>query len=331
MRTMKILLGVQGTGNGHISRSRELIKNLLEHAEIDVLLSGCHHEVDLGFDIKYRCDGLGFMFGKKGGIDYRRSIRNCSPYRLFSDIRALPVENDDLVLTDFEPITAWAARMKNVPSLAISHQASFLSPKIPRPENTNSFQEFILKWYAPGTSAIGLHFEEYDDYIHKPIIRREIKHTTIRNNGHYTVYLPSYDEKFLTRLLKGLDVKWDIFSKHHKSEPYTEDNVTVNPIDNERFVKSFSTCEGILCNAGFETPSEAIYMGKKMLVVPMKRQYEQQCNAEALKRLGVRVEYEIGEDFAGVLGEWIESSFVYEADYGLSMPGIVERILEYNS
>ena len=45
---MKILYGIQGTGNGHISRSREVLKYLCKEAEVDILVSGIHHEVDLG-------------------------------------------------------------------------------------------------------------------------------------------------------------------------------------------------------------------------------------------------------------------------------------------
>ncbi len=51
-------------------------------------------------------------------------------------------------------------------------------------------------------------------------------------------------------------------------------------------------CRGVLCGAGFETPSEALYLKKKLLVIPMKNQYEQQCNAMALKEIGVPVIYD---------------------------------------
>ena len=147
---MKILFGIQGTGNGHISRSREILKYLSKEAEVDVLISGIHHEVNIGFDIKYELDGLGFMFGTKGGIDYWKSIKNVSPYKFLSDIQNLPLEKYDLVISDFEPITAWAAKIKRKPYICISHQAALLSSKVPRPDNKNRFQQFVLEWYAPG-------------------------------------------------------------------------------------------------------------------------------------------------------------------------------------
>lgn len=328
---MKILFGIQGTGNGHIIHSREILKYLVEEAEVDVLVSGLHHEVDLGFDIKFKYKGLGFMFGKKGGIDYWKSIRAANPYRLFSDIKSLPLDEYDLVLSDFEPITAWASKMKAKPHISISHQASLLSANVPRPDQENRFQQFVMQWYAPGDNLIGLHFKEYDDFIFTPIIRQEIRESDLVNKGHYTVYLPSYDECYMIDILKKVDVPWEIFSKHYKGAPFTENNVTVFPVEDSRFVQSLSSCTGLLCNAGFDTPSEALYLGKKLMVIPMKRQYEQECNAEALKGLGVPVVDKIGKDFIARLTDWVNSSYVYQANYKNNIPQIVERILELGS
>jgi len=326
---MKILFGIQGTGNGHIIHSREVLKYLVKEAEVDVLVSGSHHEVNLGFEIRYKLEGLGFMFGKKGGIDYWKSIRSASPYKLVSDIYSLPVNEYDLVLSDFEPVTAWAAKMKGKPYVCISHQASLLSSKVPRPNQKNRFQQLVMQWYAPGDNLIGLHFKEYDDFIFTPIIRQEIRDSVPTNNGHYTVYLPSYHERYITRILHKIDVPWEIFSKHYKGEPFTRDNVTVFPVEDNRFVQSLSSCTGLLCNAGFDTPSEALYLGKKLMVVPMKRQYEQECNAEALRGLGVPVVDKIRRNFTKELAQWVNSSYIYQANYENNIPQIVQRILEY--
>jgi len=326
---MKILFGIQGTGNGHIIHSREILKYLVKKAEVDVLVSGTHHEVNLGFEVKYKLGGLGFIFGKKGGIDYWKSIRSTNPRKLVSDIYSLPVHEYDLVISDFEPITAWAAKLKGKPHICISHQASLLSSKVPRPDRKNRFQQFLMKWYAPGDELIGLHFKEYDDFITTPIIREEIRDSEVTNNGHYTVYLPSYDERYMIEILKKVDVPWEVFSKHYKGEPFTQNNVTVRQVENSSFVQSLSSCQGLLCNAGFDTPAEALYLGKKLLVIPMKRQYEQECNAEALRGLGVPVVDKIGKDFSQSLNNWINSSFIHQASYENNVPRIVERILDF--
>lgn len=135
----------------------------------------------------------------------------------------------------------------------------------------------------PISIPIGLHYEKYDSFIETPIIREEVRNADVKNKGHYTVYLPSFDEKYLTKRLKNIDIKWEVFSKYYKGTTKISGNIEIHPINNERFIESLSTCEGILCNSGFETPSEALFLGKKILSIPMKGQYEQECNAAALK------------------------------------------------
>ncbi|MFN9883170.1 MAG: glycosyltransferase family protein [Bacteroidota bacterium] len=122
---MKILYAVQATGNGHVSRAREIVPLLKSLADTDVLLSGRNAALQLPFDIRYRISGLGFVFGKQGGIDYTKRIRQANLYQLFRDIRQLPVEHYDLVISDFEPVSAWACRIKRKACIALSHQASF--------------------------------------------------------------------------------------------------------------------------------------------------------------------------------------------------------------
>ena len=45
---MKILYAIQGTGNGHVSRAREIIPFLRKYGNVDILISGIHAEVDVG-------------------------------------------------------------------------------------------------------------------------------------------------------------------------------------------------------------------------------------------------------------------------------------------
>ena len=66
---MKILYAIQGTGNGHLSRAREIIPILQQKGELDLLISGTQADVDLPYPVKYRFKGLCFIFGKKGGVD----------------------------------------------------------------------------------------------------------------------------------------------------------------------------------------------------------------------------------------------------------------------
>ena len=51
---MKILYAIQGTGNGHISRARDIIPLLQKEHDVDILISGSQTDVELPFYIKYK-------------------------------------------------------------------------------------------------------------------------------------------------------------------------------------------------------------------------------------------------------------------------------------
>ncbi len=326
---MKILYAIQGTGNGHISRSRDVIAELRKDAEIDIMVSEKQHEINLGFEVRYQLRGLGFIFGKNGGIDYLTSLRKARFDKLLADVYELPINDYDIVVSDFEPISSWACRLRKKACVSLSHQTSFVSPKTPRPEKPNKIMEFIIKWYAPVCIPLGLHFKEYDNFIKTPIIRKELREYDIENRGHYTVYLPSFSEKTLLQCLKKIEVSWELFSKHYKGAPYTDGNVTVNPVSYDKFIESFTGSEGILTNAGFETPSEALFLGKKVLAVPMKGQYEQECNAVALDLMGYQVIHKVGNSFAERIANWISLPSAEKKEYKNIVPDIAQTILEY--
>lgn len=326
---MRILYGIQGTGNGHITRSREIISLLKKRgAEVEVLLSESHSEVNPGTEIRYRPRGLGFVFGRKGGIDMISSIRNARPHKLFSGIRNLPVEKYDIVVSDFEPVTSWACLIKGKKCVSLSHQTAFASEKTPRPEKINRMAEAVLSWYAPVSIPLGLHFEKYDSFIDTPIIRKEIRAQNPSDKGHYTVYLPSFEPAKIIPHLRGVEVEWHLFSKHGSGGHYREGNVSVFPVDDKKFAESIGGCEGVLCNSGFETPAESLHLGKKLLVIPMKGQYEQKCNAAALEKMGVSVEKKVTRKLSDALERFVNSAKPRRVEYRDNSPEIAEKILE---
>ncbi|MGE0772073.1 MAG: glycosyltransferase family protein [Cyclobacteriaceae bacterium] len=305
---MKILYAIQGTGNGHLSRAIDIIPELKRHGELDIFVSGAQAEVQLPYPIKYKSKGLSFYFGKSGGINFYKTFKNNSSHEVIKEINSFPVEKYDLVVNDFEPISAWAARKKGVNCIALSHQSALLPKKSPRPKTIDPFGEWLLKNYAPVKKYVGFHFEEYDKNIYTPVIRSAIRSAQAVDKGHYTVYLPAYDDKKLVALfMKFPTIKWQIFSKHTK-KAYHVGRVSVFPVSGQDFVESVVTGAGVLTGAGFETPAEVLFLNKKLLVVPMKSQYEQHCNAASLKKLGVSVLKKIKKKSLTKLGRWIEEA-----------------------
>ena len=111
---MKILYAIQGTGNGHLSRARDIIPILQKNHEVNLLISGTQADIELPYPVKYRFNGLGFIFGANGGIDLVETYKKNYIKRLFAELNSLPVEEYDLVINDFEPVSAWACYIKNV-------------------------------------------------------------------------------------------------------------------------------------------------------------------------------------------------------------------------
>lgn len=312
---MKILYAIQGTGNGHISRARDIIPELLKKGDLDILISGTEADVSLDFPIKYRLKGLSFVFGKKGGIDLMSTYKKAKLRRFFKEVKNLPVKDYDIVINDFEPVSAWACYLNRKQCISLSHQAAVLNNKAPQPNKKNMVGKTVLKKYAPVTNTYGFHFKEYDKNIFTPVIRDEIRNANNLKLPHYTVYLPAYNDKRIIKVLKEVkEVKWEVFSKHTK-KPYKENNISVCPVNNEAFIKSLVTCTGVLCGAGFETPAEALFLKKKLMVIPMKGQYEQQCNAAALKEMGVFVLKKLKISRLDDIKAWVKDAGVIQVDY----------------
>jgi uncharacterized protein (TIGR00661 family) len=324
---MNILYAIQGTGNGHLSRARDIIPILHKNHEIDLLISGTQADIELPYPVKYRFNGLGFIFGANGGIDLIETYKKNYIKRLFSELNSLPVEDYDLVINDFEPVSAWACYIKNVKCISISHQAAVLNKKAPQPIDSDILGKAILKNYAPSDAKYGFHFKSYAENIFTPVVRKQVRELNIENNGHYTVYLPAYDDKRILKVLKQCgDTQWQVFSKHNK-QLMGYRNITIQPINNEAFIESMASAHGILCGAGFETPAEALFMKKKLMVIPMKGQYEQQCNAAALKEMGVPVLKSLKLENVGKIMNWIQNGSTVDVDYPDNTEAIINTIL----
>lgn len=325
---MKVLYAIQGTGNGHLSRARDVIPALKKKVELDILISGIQADVDIPYPVKYRFKGLSFIFGKNGGVDIWKTYAKSNLSRLRREIKGLPVHDYDLIVNDFEPVSAWACHFKKKACVSLSHQAAVLHPSAPKPLKTDYLGKIILQKYAPVNYSLGFHFKSYSNDIYTPVIRKEVRNAENKNLGHYSVYLPAYDDMVLLKILSAFkNVKWEIFSKHNKKE-VTKENVHIQPISNEGFIKSMAASQGVLCGAGFETPAEALFLGKKLLVIPMRTQYEQQCNAAALANMGVPVIKQLNETYFNTIQSWIASNQRVTVNYPDITGEVIDDLLE---
>ena len=324
---MKILYALQGTGNGHISRAQDIVPVLRKYSKVDVLVSGHQAELSLPFPVRYRHKGLSFIFGKKGGVDLWKTYQNSETRKLWQDIKQVPVEDYDLVMNDFEPLTAWACYLRGKNCLSLSHQNAVLAPEAPKPKVIDYKGYLTLKYYAPSKQQFGFHFQPYDHQTFTPVIRRQVREAQNRQGSHVTVYLPAYSEEKLVSFFTAFpNTKWEVFSKHSREEKNIG-NIRIRPLHNEHFIKSMCESGAVLCGAGFETPAEALFLGKKLMVIPMKHQFEQHCNAAALADIGVPVLKSLKEKQFSKVEQWLLSNEAIKVDYPDQTDRIVVQVL----
>ena len=316
---MKILYAFQGTGNGHVARAQEIIPLLKKYASVDTLISGHQSQLKADFDINFQYRGISLLYNKTGGLSYRKTFTENKFLEAAKTIRELELSQYDLIINDYEPLTGWASKLKKLPMIELSHQASMSFPETPKPKKKDFLGEMILKYYVPSERKIGFHFENYHPQIKKPVIRRKIRNLNPYKHGYYLVYLPSFADENIIKVLRKIPVEWKVFSKYSKVRVKVK-NVEVFPIDEVQYLKYFEGCEGILCNAGFESPAEALFMDKKLFVIPIHNQYEQECNACALDKMGIPNSKVLN---LKEIMEWVASDHHLKVDY----PDDIEDIL----
>ncbi|MBQ0719630.1 MAG: glycosyltransferase [Gammaproteobacteria bacterium] len=283
---MRILYGVQGTGNGHISRARAMAPALEKQGvEVDYLFSG--RPPEQYFDMAPFADfslreGLTFAT-EAGKIRPLKTVLRSAPLTFLRDIRQLELDNYDLVLTDFEPITAWAAKLRNKPVLGLGHQYAFNFP-VPQ-HHGNLHQRLIMQYFAPAKPALGFHWYHFDMPILPPIAPVERNNAAI-DQALIVVYLPFEDPAQIEQFLQPF--KHHHFAVYHPLAPSSKSgHIQWHKPSKARFHADLGHCNGVVCNAGFELSSEVLQLGCKLLVRPVQGQIEQLSNVLALQRIGL--------------------------------------------
>jgi uncharacterized protein (TIGR00661 family) len=282
---MKILYGIQGTGNGHLTRSRLIAKEFNNLGlSVDYFFSGReksqYFDMEVFGDLCTFSEGLSFQQAN-GGVDWLKTIQKAEVAKLYHRAKELPVEQYDLVLTDYEPTVAWAAKLKGVQSVGIGHQYAFKYKSIPKAGNF--LTQLGMDNFAPVAVNIGLHWHHFNEPILPPII--EQLEPTSTNRNKVVVYLPAEEARHMVALFSAFkDFHFEYFTNQEVF--YKPNNVKINAISKAHFLAELKSCQFIICNAGFELASEALQLGKSLLVKPMKGQVEQQANALAMHELG---------------------------------------------
>ena len=95
------------------------------------------------------------------------------------------------------------------------------------------------------------------------------------------------------------------------------------PASREGFHQDLHRCNGVICNAGFELASEAISLGKKLLVKPLLGQTEQESNARALYEL------DLGMTMETLQRPSVDAWLQWDKQQQVHYPDVAQHIVEW--
>lgn len=321
---MRILYGVQTTGRGHLVRSSAMIRALKTRGhEVETLFSGPPVEpqwLDGVFEPWSQRRGLTHV-SIKGRISYFATARQLRLLEFLTDIRNFDAGGFDLVVSDYEPISARVATRASIPSIGIGHLFAF-DYRVPV-SGMNFVNQTIMRRFAPVRVPLGLHWHHFDQPILPPTIPDDVPAPSdVTHDGPVLVYLSFEALEDVVALLRSIPgVPFRIYTGI--AAPEKHGNVDVLPTHRARFLEDLTRARGVVCNTGFSLISEALHLGKRLLTKPVVHQTEQESNAKALIELGLAsVRQRLDRD---AITAWLDSPIPEPMGY----PDVMSAVLDF--
>jgi uncharacterized protein (TIGR00661 family) len=320
----RIIYGVAGEGFGHSSRSHLIGQRLID-AGHDCVFVGSRKSLlylkqYFGERVK-EIFGLSFAF-VDGRIDKSETLKR--------NLMKLPEgnkQNDelfkkhfepfepDLVISDFEPFSAWWAWRRRVPFISIDHEHVLTLCKLEHPRS-NWFSRITASvvtdcHYIGAVAYIIVNFFDAplrvdNAVLAPPIIRPIVGSLKTEQGEHILLYSTTGEdeEQLLAVLEKFSGQKFYIYGF---GRGFEYENCVFKERSTEGFLADLAGARGVIASAGFSLISECVYLKKKMLLLPLAGQYEQIINAHYIQKLGFGISAE-------ELNEAVLSRFLDELD-----------------
>ncbi len=306
---VNILYGVCGGGMGHATRSSVVIRHLIEKGHnVHVVSSNRSYRFLVesfpatriyGIELKYKDNKLKKL--RTLGSSIRPRILWDSVQRIRQIIKK---QKTDLIVSDYEPATAYCTRNMNwnglvgrekIPLICIDniHVVSNCRVFVPRKYLENyvlvkCVNEIVsprinVNWYIIPTFFYPK-IKQKNTVLVPSLIRNEIINAKKSKKNHIVVYQTSdnYTDIFdILRLFKK-----ENFIVYGFNISKKDNNIQLKRFSEIEFIKDLASSKAVITNGGFSFMSEAIFLHKPVLSIPVKAQFEQTCNAIYLQKRG---------------------------------------------
>lgn len=316
---LRVFFVVQGEGRGHMTQAIAMHEMLARHGhQVVGVLIGANQtrEVPAFFQ-----EAFGFPVGqfRSPGFSLRKAKQVSLADSLLHVCRTLPDYGEsmryieerltetkpDLVVNFLDPVMGYFKwrRRTTVPMLTVAHHFMFDHPKYPKPRFFR-LRSFGMRRYVALTGAnaehLGLSFYEAENmpakklHVCPPILRRQLFDLKPVTGDYLLIYLLNhgYADEIRAWHLRNPSIPIHCF--YDKPGAPAEETVvpglTFHALHGEKFLRLMAGARGVVCTAGFESISEAAYLNKPLLMVPVAKHLEQAINSldAELHGLGVR-------------------------------------------
>ena len=292
-----ILYGVNGEGSGHSTRAKEVISHLQQqgHTLHVVSFDRGLRNLSESFPVK-EIFGLSLTY-VNNRVRYKRTLASnlIKAPRAARSLKALShlvdEENIELVITDFEPLTCHVGHRKRLPVIAIDNQHAITNTVVSLPRGFGrdvAAVRLVTRMMTPHADAyFVLSFfpaavKRRNTFLFPPIVRQEVLSTKAQAGDYVLVYVTS-PAKELAALLKQVRCKFIAYGFGIEGQ---EGNILFKKPSMDGFLRDLAGAKAVIANAGFSLVSEALYLGKPYLAMPVKNQFEQTFNAYYVDKLG---------------------------------------------
>ena len=294
---MRILYGVCGVGAGHYIRSKILIEYLLKKKHELFIIGGltAYEHLKRNFDNVYYAGGLHIVLNKNKSVSNLKTI--LKNYKIFFKknyideitLKKIDEFNPEIIISDFEPGTLCYARNKKIRSISFDneHYITYGDYKISKRYYIDYLGAKIAVKYNKSNEKIILTLPgqklKYNAKVERidPVIRESLIKFGKKYSNKIIIYLSITRNKKLLHTLKNLKEEFIVYGFNDDKK---DGNIRYKKFSEENFDRDLKECKAVITTGGINLISEAIYLKKPILVIPIKKQFEQYLNAKYVKK-----------------------------------------------
>jgi uncharacterized protein (TIGR00661 family) len=286
---------------GHATRSRVILNHLVKDHEVEIVVSGhAHSYLSKYFFNVHEIAGLRMIY-EGNEVDRSRTAWDFLtrlPSMISGNFRQFIEMGErfrpDVVISDFESFAYSFGKHYGIPVVSIDNMQILNrcqhEVKIPKTyEDDFAIAKAIVKSKLPGcyhyliTSFFYPPVRKQRTSLYPPILRNRILEARPTQGDHLLVYQTTTTNEELLRILNQVGIPCRVYGFRREDRI---GNIELRDFSEDGFIADLASCRGVLATGGYSLMGEAIYLGKPVLAVPLRKQFEQILNALYLAKLG---------------------------------------------